>query len=106
MASLVPNFEPPNPQEEIEVLKGEDIQMTELNPGSDFHFIFLVDRSGSMDMFNRIQSAKQALTLFIKSLPEGCRFSIISFGSRFSYLNLCSMNQNVIAYNDESSTLA
>ena len=52
-----------------------------LGPGSDFHFIFLVDRSGSMGMYGRMSIAQNALNLFMRSLPEGCTFSIISFGS-------------------------
>ena len=51
-----------------------------LSKGSDFHFIFLVDRSGSMQMRGRMDIAKEALTLFMRSLPEGCMFSVISFG--------------------------
>ncbi|XP_015283000.1 PREDICTED: von Willebrand factor A domain-containing protein 5A-like, partial [Gekko japonicus] len=54
-------------------------------------FIFLLDRSGSMDwrMDNRscysptrIQSAKETLILLLKSLPLGCFFNIYGFGSR------------------------
>lgn len=44
-------------------------------------FVFLLDRSGSMSG-NRIQMAKEALTIFLKSLPPQCFFNIISFGSR------------------------
>ena len=55
--------------------------------GSDkFHFIFLVDRSSSMNNFDRIERARDALTIFIRSLPFGCRFSILSFGSKFTWL--------------------
>ncbi|TRY77620.1 hypothetical protein DNTS_005775 [Danionella cerebrum] len=54
-------------------------------------FIFLVDRSGSMDCrmhrgsdaSNRIQSARDTLLLLLKSLPMGCFFNIIGFGSDF-----------------------
>lgn len=48
VASLVPTFDPPAPQEDLEILYDEEPEMIELAPGSDFHFIFVVDRSGSM----------------------------------------------------------
>jgi von Willebrand factor A domain-containing protein 5 len=46
-------------------------------------FIFLVDRSGSMSG-KKMEMTKEALKLFIQSLPPGCLFEIISFGSKFS----------------------
>ncbi|XP_073536453.1 von Willebrand factor A domain-containing protein 5A-like isoform X2 [Phyllobates terribilis] len=54
-------------------------------------FIFVVDRSGSMECpMNsepnaqpRIQSAKETLVLLLKSLPLGCYFNIYGFGSNF-----------------------
>ncbi|XP_040191530.1 von Willebrand factor A domain-containing protein 5A-like isoform X1 [Rana temporaria] len=62
-------------------------------------FIFVVDRSGSMDCpMNsepnapmRIQSAKETLVLLLKSLPLGCYFNIYGFGSTFESLFLESM---------------
>lgn len=50
--------------------------------GSDFHFVFVLDRSGSMQGEN-IVVARKALQLFVQSLPVGCKFSLISFGSRW-----------------------
>lgn len=69
LASFVPTFEPPNPQEMTEVLDDEEPEVVSLSQGSDFHFFFLVDRSGSMRSRGRMESAKEALTLFIRSLP-------------------------------------
>uniref|UniRef100_A0A8C5P6G8 von Willebrand factor A domain containing 5A n=1 Tax=Leptobrachium leishanense TaxID=445787 RepID=A0A8C5P6G8_9ANUR len=54
-------------------------------------FIFVVDRSGSMEcQMNseanapmRIQSAKETLILLLKSLPLGCYFNVFGFGSHF-----------------------
>ncbi|XP_073669403.1 von Willebrand factor A domain-containing protein 5A-like isoform X2 [Paramisgurnus dabryanus] len=54
-------------------------------------FVFVVDRSGSMDCMMhhgkgaqmRIESAKETLLLLLKSLPMGCYFNIYGFGSNF-----------------------
>ncbi len=48
-------------------------------------FLFVLDRSGSMSG-TRMRMAKNALILFIKSLPSQCYFNIISFGSNYSQL--------------------
>lgn len=79
--SLVPTFDPVAPQNAFEVVKDEKPESVNLGNGSDFHFIFIVDRSGSMGMCNRMQIAKDALSLFIRSLPKDSSFSIISFGN-------------------------
>jgi uncharacterized protein with von Willebrand factor type A (vWA) domain len=48
-------------------------------------FIFVLDRSGSMDGV-RIRQAKVALLIFLKSLPPGSYFNVVSFGSGFEQL--------------------
>ncbi|XP_042269578.1 von Willebrand factor A domain-containing protein 5A-like isoform X2 [Thunnus maccoyii] len=62
-------------------------------------FVFLIDRSGSMDcpMDNsnqqetRIGSARDTLLLLLKSLPMGCYFNIYSFGSSYQHIFLKSV---------------
>jgi len=52
----------------------------------NFFVIFLVDRSGSMSG-KKMDITKEALHLFIKSLPsENCLFQIISFGTNYNFL--------------------
>ncbi|XP_067223040.1 von Willebrand factor A domain-containing protein 5A-like isoform X3 [Chanodichthys erythropterus] len=82
-------------------LMGDPVLMISLYPefpadmmsslASRGEFIFVVDRSGSMDSMMhhgkdaqmRIQSARDTLLLLLKSLPMGCYFNIYGFGSRF-----------------------
>ena len=45
-------------------------------------FIYLLDQSGSMDC-NNIIVAKEALILFIQSLPAGSYYQIIGFGTNY-----------------------
>ncbi|XP_020564122.1 von Willebrand factor A domain-containing protein 5A isoform X2 [Oryzias latipes] len=77
MASFYPNFP-------------ESVQSSSSSCGE---FVFLLDRSGSMDFpmadihhRTRIDSAKETLLLLLKSLPMGCYFNIYSFGDRFEHL--------------------
>lgn len=56
-------------------------------------FVFLVDRSGSM-RGSYIRSARETLVLFLKSIPPGCSFNVIGFGSRFTSLFPTSVTYN------------
>lgn len=72
-------------------------------------FSFIVDRSGSMGG-SRIEIAKEALKLFMSSLPTGSFFQIISFGCNYQCMNLQEHNQgakdNVYPYNNETKRAA
>lgn len=50
---------------------------------------------------NRISTAKEALALFIRSLPKDSKFSVISFGSHFD-----SLMPEVMTFDDESMNRA
>ena len=100
MVNLVPTFEPVQPQEAL-LTNDAPVEATSIS-GSDFCFIFLIDRSGSMSIDNRISIAKEALRLFIQSLPAGSQFSIISFGSDFSAMSTKDNTSGVIDYNDQT----
>ncbi|XP_047450921.1 von Willebrand factor A domain-containing protein 5A-like isoform X2 [Mugil cephalus] len=62
-------------------------------------FVFLLDRSGSMQMSSanqqtRISSARDTLLLLLKSLPMGCYFNIYSFGSSYEHIFSQSVEYN------------
>jgi hypothetical protein len=69
-----------NSTEEEKKISAEEDESFELEPQE---FIFLIDRSGSMYYGNKaIIMAKEALKVFLHSLPEGSKFNIVGFGSR------------------------
>ena len=49
-------------------------------------YVFIVDRSGSMDG-ESMDITKEALILFLKSLPIDSYFEIVSFGSNHTFLS-------------------
>ncbi|CAF3624069.1 unnamed protein product, partial [Adineta steineri] len=65
-------------------------------------FIFIVDCSGSMEDENKIGLARQAMILFLKSLPVNCQFNIIRFGSDYRTL----FNQVTDKYNEQNAKQA
>ena len=50
-----------------------------------------------------IEITKEAIRLFLQSLPAGSNFQIISFGSKFQFLN---NDVSFIDYTDENLTHA
>jgi hypothetical protein len=65
-------------------------------------FIFIVDCSGSMDNENKIGLARQAMLLFLKSLPVDCHFNIIRFGDKYKSL----FSDMTTIYNEENARQA
>jgi von Willebrand factor type A domain len=111
MVSLLPTFNP-NPQDDIKPIEvyHEDLpQEHELEQTlvKNLLVIFIADRSGSMSG-KKMDITKQALQLFIKSLPsqaEGVNtyFQILSFGTNFKYLDDI---KHPLPYNQENVELA
>ena len=72
-------------------------------------FTFIIDRSGSMGITSkidgryveRIEVAREALVLFLRSLPAECCFEIISFGNKFEFLEVNGMKRS-IPYSEEN----
>lgn len=104
--SVAPTFDPLEPQENP-VWRNEEAtpEQIKLYDGSRFHFIFIVDRSGSMrGMRNKM--AREALQLFIRSLPRNCLFSIISFGDRYDVMQIGENKDTCAPYNEHSKEFA
>ncbi|KAH3731904.1 von Willebrand factor type A domain [Pelomyxa schiedti] len=104
---LVPNVNPDSVYITIE--QDEDLSkvaMISLFPSikteqdTACELIFLVDRSGSMSG-TRINQVKNAMQLFLRSIPNTCTFNIVGFGSRFEKLF-----GESIPYDEQSFTIA
>lgn len=79
----------------MELFENEVPDQDPVNPDEKLCYIFVVDRSGSMSG-SRMETTKEALKLFLKSLPPACRFQIVSFGTSHSNLQ-----GNMIEYSDQ-----
>lgn len=62
------------------------------------NFMFIIDRSGSMQG-ERIEIAKKALELCLRSLPYDSFFNVISFGNSFTFLHPKSVKANEATIN-------
>lgn len=82
----------------------ESERMRELNAQSNAldEYIFLIDRSYSMSG-TFINLAKEALMLFIQSLPYGSRFNVVSYGSSHQFLF---EGERSVQYDDQTVTHA
>ena len=80
IASFVPTFDLVEPQDYYEVVEDDRPELVALGNGTEFHFILIVDREWQYERKSHL-SGKEALDLFIRSLPKGSKFSVISFGS-------------------------
>ncbi|TNV84285.1 hypothetical protein FGO68_gene9917 [Halteria grandinella] len=75
--------------------ESESFNFVEVEPKL-YEYIFLLDRSGSMGGAP-IRLAREALKLFLHSLPIGSTFNVVSFGSDYNQLF-----QESVEYNDEN----
>ncbi|CAF1234364.1 unnamed protein product [Rotaria sp. Silwood1] len=73
-----------------------------LNNAQINEFIFVVDCSGSMQDENKIGLARQAMLVFLKSLPVNCYFNIIRFGTQYKSL----FTEITAIYNEENAQKA
>ncbi|EAS05567.1 type A von willebrand factor domain protein (macronuclear) [Tetrahymena thermophila SB210] len=116
LVSFIPNF---NSEISQEI---DDSMQAALNDGNDYlsdefqqkinqelidhsessrsEFIFLLDRSGSMNG-RPIKKATEALNLFLKSLPPNSYFNVYSFGTRY-----VPMFPNSVQYTGKSLEIA
>lgn len=103
MASFVPTFTNSEKTESTQTTAGElDEEDIPEELESKYNYIFLIDRSGSMSWNNRMKITNDALVLFLRSLPGGCKFGMLGFGSKFEWSKPGQIND----YNNESKNTA
>ncbi|CAF3924382.1 unnamed protein product, partial [Rotaria sp. Silwood1] len=80
----------------------EDCQCAMNNMKTTNEFMFVIDCSGSMKDDNKIGLVRQAMLLFLKSLPMNCHFNIIRFGTNYETL----FKEITAVYNEQNAQKA
>ncbi|CAF0954447.1 unnamed protein product [Rotaria sordida] len=80
----------------------EDCQRTMNNMKTTNEFMFVIDCSGSMRDENKIELVRQAMLLFLKSLPMDCYFNIIRFETNHETL----FKEITAVYNEQNAQKA
>ena len=85
MTQIMPSFESKTTPTKTVFVEEDELDESDLVPelGGSYTYIFVVDRSGSMSG-RRMEITKEAMKLFMQSLPPGSRYEIISFGCQYS----------------------
>lgn len=78
-----------------------DMLEAEIDDETKFSFVFICDRSGSMEGI-RIEIVIEALQLFMASLPQNCTFKILSFGTSTESI----FGNLVVDYNEKNKSHA
>jgi len=71
-------------------------ERSEIDISKNQTYVLIIDCSGSM-IGERIESAKTCADCFLRSLPNGCNFEIILFGSEFK-----SITEGICEYNERN----
>ena len=98
LAQFLPTFVVEKEKKLFTTTSGLDEQDVSTSIDSNYQFIFVVDRSGSMGCNSRMQITKDAMRLFMQSLPSKCDFGVISFGSNADWM----FRSNTLEYNNQS----
>ncbi|CAF3872965.1 unnamed protein product [Rotaria magnacalcarata] len=80
----------------------QDCQHARNNLETTNQFVFIIDCGGSMQDENKIGLAREAMLLFLKSLPFDCHFNIIRFGSNHKTL----FNEITVVKSEENARKA
>jgi hypothetical protein len=101
--SFVPSFQEKQPGlTPLESAVDEKPEPQELAPeikDAQNLYIFIVDRSGSMSG-KKMETTKEALIIFLKSLPSDAYFEIVSFGDTFDHM--CKESNKGFSYTDKN----
>ena len=98
--ALTPTFEKQNKKKaKTDIVENEEPVSTVLLYGNHLHFIFLVDRGDTMKG-PQMQAVKDALGLFLRSLPLNSKFTVLSFGNNAHLIEI--KGKSVLDMNEEN----
>ena len=97
--ALTPTFERNQKKAKTDIVENEEPVSTLLQYGNHLHFIFLVDRGDTMKG-PQMQVVKDALGLFLRSIPLKSKFTVLSFGNNAQLIAI--KDKTVLDMNEEN----